>query len=268
MQLKTLLAQIDALPSAPHAVLELARTFEDDDARTADVVAAIESDPVLVAQLLRVANSPVFFRGRPIEGSSEAVRLLGLSQVRALVIGLLARDAFPALPEDLLQQFWRFSLNTAELARHLTEQGHGDDDAYIGGLLHLIGALAMRVAMPERMAEIDVLVPAMAIDRIKAETRAFGYSYAEVGAELTYRWRLPPRIVRIVDKQRAAGLSVAQDANAMVVQVASWRARAIELALTEEEQLKLYPAAVGKALGLVPTDVMAWTPDQPAGTAP
>jgi HD-like signal output (HDOD) protein len=228
------------------------------------VVGAIESDPVLVAQLLRVANSPVFFRGRPIEGTSEAVRLLGLSQVRSLVIGILARDSFPTLPEALLQQFWRFSLNTAELSRHLAEQGHGDDDAYLGGLLHLIGALAMRVAMPERMAEIDASVPAMALERIKAETKAFGYSYAEVGSELTYRWRLPQKIVKIIERQRASGAALMQDTNAMVVQVASWRARAIELGLSEEEQIKLYPTAVGKALGLNPTELLLWQPAESA----
>ncbi len=260
MQLKALLAEADALPSAPDAVIDLAQTFENEDASTADVVNAIEADPVLVAQLLRVANSSLFFRGRVIEDTAQAVRLLGLSQTRALVIGLSACESFPTLPEAMLQQYWRVSLNTAEIARHIADVRGGDSDVYISGLLHLIGELAMRVAMPARMAEVDAATPVMALERHKTESKMLGYNYADVGAELTRRWGLPASIVRIIERHRSAVLGGAQDFNAMTVQLASWRARAIELELTADEQAKLFPANIGRALGIKPEDVIGWLP--------
>ena len=260
MQLNALIASSSALPSAPQAVLELARTFEDEDARTADIVSVIESDPVLVLQLLRVANSPLFFRGRLIESPSEAVRLLGLSKVRSLVTGILAKDAFPSLPEEVLNQYWRFSLNTAELSRHIANLGRGDEDtAYIGGLLHMIGELVMRVGMPERMAVVDTVMPLMEPDRISAETKAFGYSYAEVGAELARRWRLPAAIARIVDRQRSSNMTSTQDYDALVVQMASWRARSLELGWEGDALVKAFPANYAKALGVAAEDILGWT---------
>ncbi|RZA14394.1 MAG: HDOD domain-containing protein [Lysobacteraceae bacterium] len=261
MQLKNLLSETEALPSAPQAVLDLARTFEDDDASTADVVAAIESDPMLVVQLLRVANSPVFFRGKVIDNASEAVRLLGQSRVRSLVIGLLARDAFPDVPEAALEQFWRLSLGTAELARHLADlSGRDEDLCYLGGLLHMIGELVLRVAMPERLAELDTTVPVASPERAKAEVRTFGYSYCEAGGELMRRWRLPTRIVHIIERQRNANLLTLQDFEAMVVQIATWRMRAIELNWSEEEQLKNWPQPLGRALRIEAPDVIGWPP--------
>lgn len=269
-QLQLLLSQADALPSAPDAVLRLAQTFENDDASTADVVEAVEGDPVLVAQLLRLANSPLFYRGRLIDNPSEAVRLIGLSKVRALVIGMVARDAFPGVPETALQQFWRVSLMTAELARHiagLTRAPVEEDTAYLGGLLHMLGELAMRVAVPERMAELDARVHVLAPERAKEEVRTFSYSYAEIGAEIARRWRLPLRVVRIVEKQRDLTLKPAQDADVMAVQLAGWRARAIESGLSPQEQAERYPASLGKLLGIEPGDVLGWQPPD-AGTDP
>lgn len=266
MQLSSLIASSSALPSAPQAVLDLARTFEDEDARTADIVAVIESDPVLVLQLLRVANSPMFFRGRLIESPSEAVRLLGLSKVRSLVIGILAKDAFPALPEEVLNQYWRFSLNTAELSRHIAGLGRGDEDtAYIGGLLHMIGGLVMRVGMPERMAAVDAVTPLMAPERIATEVKTFGYSHAEVGAELARRWRLPSPIARIIDRQRSNNMTNVQDYDALVVQMASWRARSIELGWEGDALVQAFPANYAKALGVAAEDVLDWKPEGQGG---
>jgi HD-like signal output (HDOD) protein len=62
MQLTTLLSELHHLPAAPVVVLKLVRTFDDDNARTVDLVEIIEGDPVLVVQLLRLANSSAFFR--------------------------------------------------------------------------------------------------------------------------------------------------------------------------------------------------------------
>ncbi len=261
MDLKTLLAQPNALPSAPQAVLQLVKTFEDDDAHVDDIVECIEADPVILAKLLRLTNSPMYFRGRPIETANEAVRLLGQTKVRALVIGLIARDSFPGLPEKVLQQFWAFSSTTAELSRFIAGLIAADEDAvYTGALLHMIGELVMRIGMPKEMAALDTRADVLSLTRGGAEVAKFGYSYAEVGSALTREWKLPDRIVRIVSNHRAPNLTDAMDVNAAVVHLAAWRARAIELELPEDEQIKRYPVNTGQALGVDPSKIVRWMP--------
>lgn len=264
MDLSTLLALPNALPSAPQAVTRLIRTFDNDNASLAEIVECIEADPVIVAKLLRLANSPFFFRGRSIENAGDAVRLLGLSQVRSLVIGLIARERFPALPPALLDQFWRFTMTCAELARELARKTSAESEAaYTGALLHMIGALVMRVAMTERMMALDRVCPALAIGRGEAETQALGYCYAEVGAALARQWQLPERIVRIIATQRAPGSDKDGGREAAVVLLSSWRARAIEMKLTREAQIQLCPITAikaFKALGVAPEFVIDWTP--------
>lgn len=264
MDLSTLLAQPNALPSAPQAVARLVQTFDNHNASFDAIVECIEDDPVIVAKLLRLTNSPFFFRGRAIENASDAVRLLGLSQVRTLVIGLIAKDRFPALPPALLDQFWRFSLTTADMARHLSRKTTVDNEAaYTGALLHMIGALVMRVAMTDKMMLLDRVCPPLAIGRGEAEMQALGYSYAEVGAALARQWQLPSRIVNILETQRAPRLEKEGGRDAAVVLLSSWRARAIEMKLTRDAQISLCPMTAIKAikaLNLEPALVMDWTP--------
>lgn len=263
MDLNTLLAQPNALPSAPQAVLQLMKTFEEDDAHLDDITECIEADPVIVAKLLRLTNSPMFYRGRPVESTSEAVRLLGQSKVRSLVVGLIAKDSFPHLPASVLDQFWSFSTTCAELSRYIAGQISSDEDAaYTGGLLHMIGELVLRVGMPKEMAALDAKSKngLLSLARGAAEMTMLGYSYAEVGAALARQWQLPERIVRIVAHHRAPDLADTADVNAAVVHLASWRARSLELDLSEDEQIKQYPINTGKALGIDPSKIVRWQP--------
>lgn len=262
MDLDTLLSQPNALPSAPQAVAELMKTFQEEDAHFDDIVSCIEADPVILAKLLRLANSPMFYRGRAVESAGDAVRLLGQTKVRALVIGLIARDSFPALPEHILNQFWSFSTTCAELSRYIASEVKSDEDAaYTGGLLHMIGELVMRVGLPRQMATLDSSRSGLlSLARGQAELALLGYSYAEVGAALARQWQLPERIVRIVERHRSPDLTDTADVNAAVVHMASWRARSLELDMPEDDQIRLYPVATGKALGLEPIKIVRWQP--------
>ncbi len=269
MDLNSLLSRPNALPSAPHAVLRLMKTFEDDDVHIKEIVSCIESDPVIVAKVLRLANSPFFYRGRPAESVLEAVALMGQTKVRALVIGLIAKDSFPSLPEDALKQFWRFSSVTGELARYIAQKVGADDDvAYTGGLLHMIGELVMRVVLTKEMNELDDKIHPLAVGRDKAELAKFGYSFAEVGAELCRKWELPSRMIEVVASQSNPDLENPNHRNATIVHIASWRARALELQIPEEVQIRFFPIEASKAIGLDPSRVANWEPEAPREDAP
>ena len=266
MDLNTLISQPNALPSAPQAVAELMKTFQEEDAHFDDIVGCIEADPVIVAKLLRLANSPMFFRGRPVESAGEAVRMLGQSKVRSLVIGLIAKDSFPQLSPQVLEQFWSFSTLCGDLSRYLAGMVSSDEDAaYTGGLLHMIGELVLRVVLPKQMADLDSKPKygLLSLARGAAEAHLLGYSYAEVGAELGRQWPVPDRIVRIIANHRTPNLNDMADVGAAVVHLASWRARCIELDLPEDEQIRLYPIATGQALGIEPAKLVSWKPPAP-----
>ena len=83
----------------------------------------------------------------------QAIMLLGLNSVRSLALGFslvdtLRRERGASFDYDA---FWRHSLNTAVAARAIAAKSREVDpeEAFLGGLLHRLGMLAMAQVLGE-----------------------------------------------------------------------------------------------------------------------
>ncbi|MBD3892829.1 HDOD domain-containing protein [Hydrogenophaga sp.] len=258
MQLEKLLKQPNALPSAPKVVRKLIETFDKEDVDVMLVAAYIEDDPVLTARLLKTANSSFFGLSRTVCTARDAMSVLGLIKVRALVIAASLGEGFHRVGGVNLNQFWRYSLNTANLARYIALPIKIDENtAFTAGLIHCIGELVMHVGMPEAMIDLDRSVPMLDLKRAKAEKGLFGYSYAEVGAALARDWNFPKRMINAIEHQNAPFDNEVYEPIAGVIHIAAWRARAEEQAMRSELLINTYPDPIGLVLGIDPDTVVA-----------
>ena len=73
------------VPRVPSVVPQLLQVMRDPARSSADVARHVAQDPVLVASVLRVANSPYYGAGRRIENLDQAVMILGHDGMRQLV---------------------------------------------------------------------------------------------------------------------------------------------------------------------------------------
>jgi HD-like signal output (HDOD) protein len=258
MQLEKLLKQPDALPSAPKVVRKLIETFDQDEVDAMLVASYIEDDPVLTAKLLKTANSAFFGLSRQVSNAREAMNVLGMIKVRALVIAASLGERFHTVGSVNLNQFWRYSLNTANLSRYIALPIKIDENtAFTAGLIHGIGELVMHVGMPEAMLDLDRSVPMLDLKRSKAERGIFGYSYAEVGAALAREWHFPKRMINAIEHQTAPFDNDVYEPIAGVIHIGSWRARAEEQSMRSELLINTYPDPVGLVLGIDPDTVVA-----------
>ena len=257
MQLEKLLKQPNALPSAPKVVRQLMATFDQEDVDLLRAAALIESDPVLTAKLIKTANSAFFGLHRSVTNAREAMNMMGLIKVRALVIGAALGDGFHRLGGVNLSQFWRYSLNSANLSRYIALPIRIDEStAFTAGLVHGIGELVMHAGMPEAMIDLDRSIPMLDLKRARAERGLFGYSYAEVGAALAREWKFPKKMINAIEHQVAPFDNDVYEPIAGVIHIASWRARAEELSLGSEGLINTYPDPVGLVLGIDPDTVI------------
>lgn len=258
MQLEKLLKQPNALPSAPKVVRKLMETFEQEDVDLLKAAALIEDDPVLTAKLLKMANSAFFGLHRSVTNAREAINVMGLIKVRALVIGAALGEGFHRTAGMNLPQFWRYSLNTANLSRYIALPIRIDEcTAFTAGLVHGIGELVMHAGMPEAMIDLDCSISMLDLKRARAEKGLFGYSYADVGAALAKEWKFPKKMIDAIEHQVAPFDNDVYEPIAGVVHVASWRARAEELSLGSEGLITTYPDPVGLVLGIDPDTVIS-----------
>jgi HD-like signal output (HDOD) protein len=257
MQLEKLLKQPNALPSPPKVIRKLMETFEKEEVDLFQTAALIESDPVLTAKLLKTANSAFFGLNRHVSTAREAMSMMGLIKVRALVIGAALGDGFHRLGGVNLSQFWRYSINSANLSRYIALPIKIDENtAFTSGLVHGIGELVMHAGMPEAMLDLDRSVPMLDLKRSRAERGLFGYSYADVGAALAREWRFPKKMIHAIEHQVAPFENEIYEPIAGVIHIASWRARAEELSLGSEALINTYPDPIGLVLGIDPDTVI------------
>ncbi|OGA60222.1 MAG: histidine kinase [Burkholderiales bacterium RIFCSPHIGHO2_01_FULL_64_960] len=265
MELNALLAQPVALPSLPRTVALLMSELAHEEPSLRRLNQLFGTDPALAGRLLELANSHTFQVPRQIAGIPEALALLGIAQVRTLVTSAPLGTASRSVPGVHMQQFWRYSLNTAKLARSLAGIVHQNQTAaYTTGLLHALGELVIHLADPDKAQSVNTLVAPFDLRRGKVEQRIFGYCYGHVTAGLARRWRLPEVVVDALHHQSAPFDNNAYEPLAGVIHLASWRARAREAELGEKELAVSFPGEVGLALGLdidmvLQQDPIDWT---------
>ncbi|MDA8447371.1 HDOD domain-containing protein [Paracidovorax valerianellae] len=265
MDLIALLGIPVALPSVPRAVALLMNELATPEPNLRRVTQLFGTDPAMAARLLEEANSPTFQAQQQISGIPEALSLLGVQQLRTLVASAPLGTTSRSVPGVNLQQFWRYSLHTAKLARSLAGSVHQNQiAAYTAGLLHGVGELLLHLGNPERVQSINRLLNPFDPRRAKLEQRLLGYSYSQVSAGMARRWQLPQVVVDAMQYQSAPFENSVYEPLAGVLHLAAWRVRAREAALGEKELAVSFPGEVGLTLGLdidmvLQQDPIDWT---------
>ena len=72
------------LPTLAPVAVEVLRLADDDTASLEDIAAVISNDPGLAAQMLKVANSPMYGMGGEVASLNRAASILGLRTVKLL----------------------------------------------------------------------------------------------------------------------------------------------------------------------------------------
>jgi len=258
MRLDALIKRQHALPPAPKAAARVISTFNEDDVDLDSVAVEIERDPALTARLLQQANSSLLRLLRPVATVRDAVMVLGLNKVRALVLAMSMGQSYKDVRGVELELFWHYSLCTATLARYICQPLRLDENiAFTAGLLHAVGELVMHAGMPEYMSEMDVTLPLLAPNRAEVQYSALEYSYAEAGAALTQEWHLPKVLVNVIAQHARPLDADPPQPLAAVVHLAAWRARAYLNGNDKNALIYTYPDSVGVLLDVDPDTLVA-----------
>jgi putative nucleotidyltransferase with HDIG domain len=196
-----ILMAFETLKPFPAHVVEAMQLLDDLSTSAEEVASALGRDPVLAARVLRLANSALYLRARRVATLREAVVLVGFAAVRSLLVGAVAYDAFrPGAPGYGLDrvQLWQHSLAVATVARQLAGSRERDAEAaFVAGLLHDIGKLALSSALQEQYPAVLEAV-ASGMDFVEAEQAVLGCDHAQVGAEAARRWNLPDPLITAI----------------------------------------------------------------------
>lgn len=195
------------VPEMPAIAREIARLRSNPYSHASELSAVLEQDPILSAQLIRYAASPLYgYRGKVESVQQAIVRVLGMDCGYDIALGLaLGRPFKNPLGGPLgLDAFWTHAVQCASLTQALCNavdysRRPSPGTAYLAGMLHDFGFLLLGYLFPhefERLNQIAAEQPDRPIQQLEREV--VGISHTELGLRLMAAWDMPRDIVEAV----------------------------------------------------------------------
>lgn len=159
--------QLD-LPSLPEVALQVRDEAASETVNTNSLSKVVGQDAGLAAQVVRIANSPLFRATRSIDDLSQAISRLGVEYSANLVTGLAMQQMFQATSEMVdhkMRQVWQESTTVAAWASVIAKQRTKlrADQATLAGLTHAIGVLPILGWVEENS---HVIGDSLTLDRV------------------------------------------------------------------------------------------------------
>ena len=156
----------------------------------------ILSDNVMSMRFLALANSATISRGKEVRSLRDCLVRLGLERVRNVALLMGMHDMAPSgdSPANLdMGEFWKHTLATACCAQDLAvRRGKPDpEDAWLVGILHGIGIIALSQQVPEDFQTALLRCRALKTTLAEAEMTILEFHHGELGSRILNRWKLP-----------------------------------------------------------------------------
>lgn len=82
------------LPALPESAIKLEAIYHDPNSSFDDMVKVLEIDPLLTADILKAANSPLYGFTREINSITQAVGLFGMGTIRGFALAMIVKKSF------------------------------------------------------------------------------------------------------------------------------------------------------------------------------
>ena len=187
-----ILQQIKNLPPLPKSVLEVQKITSDPNSSIKDLVNVIKDDPLMTANLLKAANSPLYGFTRQIKTIDQAVALFGMSTVKGFVISFAVRNAlkFDLSAYGITEaRFHDVSVKRNALAINWYKKERSKLDVMAtDSFLIDVGAVVISLVLNSEGKAEDFKNELNIDNRYKVELKYVGATTADVTSEIFKHW--------------------------------------------------------------------------------
>lgn len=197
-------SQVKSLPSLPSVYSDLIKELQSENSSLRSIGELIAQDIGMSTKVLQLVNSAYFGLPRHVSNTVDAVILLGIETVMALVLTSHIFSQFDQnrITDFSVEKLMRHSFSTGVLAKRIAKHEELPKDhidfALIAGSLHDCGKLLLASAFPQEYKAVIKIMKDQGIECAVAEKEIFDISHAEVGGALLGLWGLPIPIAEIV----------------------------------------------------------------------
>ncbi|WP_432798165.1 HDOD domain-containing protein [Poriferisphaera sp. WC338] len=213
-RMELILRQIESLPTLPVIATRLLALTASDDSQAREVIELVSADPALTSKVLSLCRSADKGIREEVVTVDKAVVLLGFNAIRNAVLSIKVFEMFDGKdqskpsdnPEGLAAYggfdhagFWMHSLAVGVLAEGIVKEtgagtGLNADEAFVCGLLHDVGKLALEQVLPKSYERVVELAELNHGNIATYERSVVGIDHHTAGKRLAEQWGLPHRL--------------------------------------------------------------------------
>lgn len=294
------LRELEQLPTLPAVATRLLQLGANDEAEVKELVRLIESDPALTVRLLSLCKRAAHRTRLPITTVEMAVVMLGLEAVRSLVLSVeifdwsgqmqaAARRGDGTPPERTARGrsstkpgsdparpagqgfnrigFWQHSIAVAcccdLIAREHADLDFHPEEAFVCGLVHDMGKLALELVLPRAYSRVVDLAEQRQGNIADFERPIVGLDHHAAGLRLAERWGLPPMLRQAMGYHHLEVEQIPEDANQRLVGLVGLSdliCRRLSLGWSGNFTVEADERAIAESLGLDPDRIANITP--------
>jgi len=196
--------RIKSLPPLPKSFIKINQIRNSSNGSVSELIDVVLQDPMLSANILKIANSPLYSFSREINSISQAVSLFGMATIKRFALASAVKRNFKIdlTPYDIsLNDFSRIS----NLQSALMFQWYSKVDrtkleilvpaAFLDGVGQVV--VASQVISDEKLDEFrnDILNSELVEE---VEKKFYEMANEEVSAEIFNEWKLEPLISEVI----------------------------------------------------------------------
>lgn len=200
-KIEAILGGIERLPTLPSVATRLMSIGNAEDINLDEIIGLIESDPAMSTTILRMCRTADKGLGDRITTVRRAVIMLGLEAVQVAALSVHVFQQFRRVENDGEFDgpgFWIHSLAVAcgaeIIARDNPSIGVAPEQAYLAGLLHDLGKVALDLTLPKAYERVLAMACKKRCALCLVENTMLGIDHHTAGKRLAEHWRLPPGI--------------------------------------------------------------------------
>jgi HD-like signal output (HDOD) protein len=249
-KINNLFEQLHKVPQIPEVVRILINQFYDPDIEIKDIAKNVEKEQVISLKVLRLVNSAYFSLPKKIDSIEEAVVMLGLNQMKILVIASGIVSTVPEIEGFNIKQFWLNSFCTATYAKWLATKAHCNENiAYTAGLISGLGTILIHLGQAKEAAEVELHIKE-GHSRPFVEKMRLGYTSQDVTAELCRLWNFSDDLITSVAQSGEPMLADPASKIACTVFIARYLSTCKYSNMLENEIFQTMPFDIAEQLGL------------------
>ncbi len=236
-----LIAQVNEFPPLPAVVNKILQVTSDPQSSLDMLARIVEAEVGLSTAVIKLANSPFFGLSREVSSISHALAVLGMEEVRNMVLAKAMFDTFTSCRRngERISLLWRHSFFSALAAKTIGERmGRDDSGLFVAGLIHDIGKMVIFFALSNESLT-KIYGGNEKLDDSKKEIALLGLNHEDLGRLLVKSWLFPDALQMAVGYHHSPQSAPAHQLYPLVACLADTLALLNDVGLEGEEGASL-----------------------------